>query len=238
MRGIIIVPCFNEDRSIRALVRSFHEYAPSLDVLVIDDGSTDRTRIEAEASGAQVVSLPINLGIGGAVQTGIKYAVLNGYDYAIQVDGDGQHPPSEISKLVAKFCSTGADLVIGSRFLSSADNFRSTFLRRIGILLIRSAILAATKLKIADPTSGFRLMGREVLGLFAREYPTDFPEAVSIVMVHRARLRHVEISVAMRPREFGMSSINGFDSVFFMLRVVISIILQKHVSGGRQNAIR
>lgn len=224
MRTLAIIPCFNEEKSIPALLREFESF-PSITPLVIDDGSKDQTYRAASAS-AKCLKLPINLGIGGAVQTGIIYAYREGFDYCVQVDGDGQHRPDEIQKLLNAQKQTGADLVIGSRF-SGESEFLSTGLRRIGIELLRKTIRIFYQEKIMDPTSGFRLMNRNAMACFIKNYPQDFPEPISIAQLLNNALKVAEVSVKMRAREHGQSSIHGWKNLSYMLRVIGYLIIMK-----------
>jgi len=190
LRILIIVPAYNESKSLPDLLRLLGEECPGCDVVVVDDGSTDRTR-EAVAGLARVVSLPCNLGIGGAVQTGLQIALREDYDLALQVDGDGQHPPREISKLLAAMRESGVDIVVGSRFRSTGG-FKSTATRRMGIRVFSAILSGICRTAITDPTSGFRVFGRRAISFLAHHYSEDFPEVEAIVVAHRAGLRILE----------------------------------------------
>lgn len=229
MRTIAIIPCYNEEKSITALLREFKEL-PDITPLVIDDGSADKTHAAASTL-AKCLKLPINLGIGGAVQTGILYAYREGFDYCVQVDGDGQHRPDEIQKLVSAQKQNAADLVIGSRFLGESE-FLSTGIRRIGIEMLRKTIRIFYHTKIMDPTSGFRLMNRNAMACFIKNYPQDFPEPISIAQLLNSGLKVAEVSVKMRAREHGQSSIHGWKNLSYMLRVIGYLIIMKF---GRKN---
>ena len=224
-RILAIVPCYNEQGTIRTLAIELSRL-PELTVLVIDDCSTDSTRNEAAGLDiCHVASLKRNLGIGGAVQTGILYALQEDYDFCVQVDGDGQHPPHEISKLLDRQRETGSNIVIGSRYLESMG-FQSTRLRRMGIRLIRFALsVGFTRTLISDPTSGFRLMDRKAIELFARNYPYDFPEPISVAWALRRGLSISEVPVEMRERVCNTSSITGMKTAIYMLRVIGYIVL-------------
>lgn len=215
---LIIIPCFNEQNTIASVLEEIHGLPEKYDTLVIDDGSQDRSREIASARSA-CVSLVVNLGIGGAVQTGIRYAHDRGYDFCVQVDGDGQHPPNQIRKLLDRFKSQPANLIIGSRFFTK-EGFQSSFRRRFGISVIRGAIRLCFGRTISDPTSGFRLMDRKAIALFSRHYPFDFPEPISVAYALKNELEVEEVSVTMRERGGGVSSITGWKTFSYMLRVV------------------
>lgn len=225
-KTLIVIPCFNEAGAIESLLKELDSTIKALDlkgvsVLVVDDGSIDDTSSIAKKH-VQVLKLPVNLGIGGAVQAGIKYAQYNGFDFCIQMDGDAQHPPAEIPKLFKAFAETGANLLIGSRFIEN-DSFRSTTLRRLGISVLRMVILLLGGQRMTDPTSGFRLLDRKCITLFAHEYPYDYPEPVSIGMALESHLKVVEVPVVMRERVHGTSSITGMKTALYMFRVVLRL---------------
>ncbi len=220
---LIIIPAHNESRSLPALIHSLQSECPSCDIVVIDDGSTDRTR-EIASRLVRVVSLPCNLGIGGAVQTGLQIALREGYDLAMQVDGDGQHPPTEIPVLLRAMDETDADLVVGSRFRASGG-FKSTAARRAGIRFFAALLTRICKTRITDATSGFRVMNRRAIRLLAGRYSEDYPEVEALVVVHRAGLRIVEVPVHMCERTGGTSSIGKIRSVIYMLKVPLAIFM-------------
>jgi glycosyltransferase involved in cell wall biosynthesis len=222
-RVLIIVPAFNESQSLPRLLQTLHEECSNCDVIIIDDGSTDNTRHVLKGL-ARVISLPCNLGIGGAVQTGLQIAVREGYDFAIQVDGDGQHPPKEVSKLLAAIHETGADIVVGSRFRTSGG-FKSTATRRVGIRFFAAIVSVVCRTRITDTTSGFRIMNRRALKVLSRHYSEDFPEVEALVVAHRAGLRISEVSVQMRERTAGKSSIGRVKSFLYMLKVPLAIFM-------------
>ncbi len=192
----------------------------AIETVVVDDGSSDRTQDVARAGGARLLRLCRNLGIGGAVQAGLQLAHREGYDAAVQIDGDGQHPPSELHHLLAQ----KADLVVGTRYRDQAG-FQSTFLRRLGSAWLRALLRIVTRLKTTDPTSGFRLYGRRALRLFADTYPYDFPEPEAIAMARAAGLSVAEVPVTMRERQGGSSSISGYKSIYYMLKVTAAVVL-------------
>jgi glycosyltransferase involved in cell wall biosynthesis len=222
---LAIVPAYNESASIARVVEQLHAHAPDFDVLVIDDGSLDDTAKHAEAAGAFVVIHPINLGIGGAVQSGYQFALANDYALAVQVDGDGQHPPEELKKLVERINSEPAvDMVTGSRFLGEGE-YKQTFARRAGIVMFSFILSFITHQKVTDPTSGFRLTNRRAIGLFAHDYPHDYPEVEAILMMHRHQLKTVEVPVRMDLREGGQSSITPLHSGYYMLKVLLAVFV-------------
>ncbi|MEL7236380.1 MAG: glycosyltransferase family 2 protein, partial [Chloroflexota bacterium] len=198
-RVLIIVPALNESGSIAGVVADIHSHVPGADVVVINDGSTDNTAEVATGAGAVVLNMPYNVGIGAAMQTGFKYAARQGYDIAIQTDGDGQHPPSQIPALVDVLCNTDADMVIGSRFIEDRGYQQSTS-RRVGGVILSRVLKMSTGHTFTDPTSGFRASNRRTLELCARLYPHDYPEPEAIIIMHRAGLRVTEIPVTMAQR--------------------------------------
>jgi glycosyltransferase involved in cell wall biosynthesis len=220
---LAIVPAFNEEQGIKHLADSFEEVS-NVDVLVINDCSNDNTSAVCRKYGLNVIDLPSNLGIGGAVQTGYKYALLKEYDIAIQVDGDGQHNPSYIKDLIQPIIAGQADLVIGSRYLEH-EGFQSSFLRRVGINYFSFLIKFLQNKRITDPTSGFRAANRKVIELFSNRYPIDYPEPESIVSLLRNSYKIEEVPVVMNERLAGESSINALKSVYYMIKVSIAIII-------------
>ncbi len=221
---LAIVPAFNECGNIGRTVREIRKAAPGVDILVIDDGSADTTAEEAREAGGMVVSLPFNLGIGAAVQTGFQYAQKHQYDIAVQIDGDGQHDPAFLEKIVGPLRLDGADMVVGSRFLEKIG-FQSSFSRRMGINFFVHLIKVLTGVKVNDPTSGFRAYNKKMIALFSEYYPHDFPEPEAIVVAQQAGARIVELPVVMRPREAGSSSIRYFKTLYYMVKVTLAILL-------------
>ncbi|WP_298199184.1 glycosyltransferase family 2 protein [Desulfosporosinus sp.] len=229
MRILAIVPALNEVDNIGPVVRNLITTSPWLDVLVIDDGSTDQTAEVARAHGAKVISLPVNLGIGGAVQTGFLYALRNDYDVALQVDGDGQHRGEEIKKLVDPVLLGEADVTIGSRFLEKTS-YKSAWPRRLGIYLLSKTLQSVVRKNFTDPTSGFRAYNQKALRIVSAHYSTDYPEPDAIVTLLKNRLRVIEISVEMDARLSGNSSITPFKSGYYMFKVSLAIILNSMMS--------
>lgn len=226
MRVLIIIPAYNEENNIKNTVDKILELNnPNIQYIVINDGSKDKTADVLKENKIEHVNLPVNLGIGGAVQTGYKYALKNDYDLAIQFDGDGQHNAEYIKDFVAEI-EKGKDFVIGSRFLNSEGEFRSTIIRRIGINFLSGLIKICTGRKITDVTSGFRACNKEIIKIFANEYPTDFPEPDTIVkLLKYKRFKIEEIPVIMNKRTAGKSSISGLKPLYYMIKVSISIII-------------
>ncbi|MEK5645563.1 glycosyl transferase family 2 [Paenibacillus rhizosphaerae] len=225
-RVLVIVPAYNEAEGIGQVIRRLREDAPYADVLVINDGSSDATSRIARDAGANVIDLTCNLGIGGAVQTGYRYAAEHHYDYAVQIDGDGQHNPCDLRSLLSAQFDTGADMVIGSRFITK-EGFQSTFARKMGIGLLSALVTRLTGQNVTDPTSGYRLCGRRAISLFAREYPTDYPEVEALMLLYNRELSFTEIPVVMNERQGGVSSISAMKSVYYMSKVILSVLLMK-----------
>ena len=225
MKILAIIPCYNEAASLPALLEQMARHCPELDLLVIDDASTDNTA-EVVSGKLPVIRLVRNLGIGGAVQTGLKYALRNGYELALQIDGDGQHPPEQIPNMLAHYREVPVNILIGSRFLEEGG-FNSTFLRRQGIFLIRWTLNLLYGSRITDPTSGMRLMDRKAIALFSEHYPQDYPEPISIANALEQGMSVAEVSVSMRSRMSGKSTISGLWSLIYMIQVVGYILLTK-----------
>lgn len=226
MKKLIIIPAFNEEENIEKTVTSIQKDAKEFDYVIINDCSTDRTRQICEQKGYNVVNLPINLGIGGAVQTGYKYAYTNGYDVAVQVDGDGQHDPEFLNKMAEYIEKNKVDMVIGSRFIEK-KGFQSSVTRRMGIKFFSVLIKLLTGSVITDPTSGLRMVGRNVIEIFAKDYPRDYPEPESVVAVLRKKLVVKEIPVIMHEREGGVSSISPKKSIYYMIKVTLAILIER-----------
>ena len=221
---LAILPALNEEGSIGRVVADVRAVDPGFEILVIDDGSTDDTAGEAERAGARVVRLPYNLGIGAAVQTGYQYALSHGFEIAVQIDGDGQHDPRDLNRLLEPLLRGEVDMVVGSRFCGDRE-YRPPFARRIGIRLLSLVVSAIVRRRVTDPTSGFRAVNRRGIILFADNYPHDYPEAEANVLVARHRLRLVEIPVTMRMRETGRSSITALRSLYYMIKVSLALFV-------------
>lgn len=223
-KTLVIIPALNEEASIAHVIDLIHEHVSWADVAVINDGSSDRTAAIAERCGAIVLSLPHNVGIGAAVQTGMIFAAHYGYEVAVQNDGDGQHDPREIPLLVRDLLDSGADLVIGSRYIEDRG-YITPRVRRFGIVILANVISAVTRQHFTDPTSGFRASNRRTIRLCAQFYPHDYPEPEAVVLLHRAGLRLREIPVTMNPRYGGKSSITPFKSGLYMVKVLLAILI-------------
>ncbi|NPV30415.1 MAG: glycosyltransferase family 2 protein [Firmicutes bacterium] len=228
-RVLAIVPAYNEEKTVGEVVRELK--LQGVDVLVVNDGSQDRTGEAAAAAGAEVVNLPFNLGIGGAVQTGYRYAATYNYDIAVQVDGDGQHDPACLDQLLRPLLAGEADLVLGSRFLGSAG-YRVPLLRRLGMLVFTSIISLLYKRLITDTTSGYRAANKELIHLFAQEYPTDYPEVEVLAQLCFLKKRLKEVPVRMLERAHGSSSITLGRSLYYMLKVSLAIF--KNIKWGTE----
>jgi hypothetical protein len=227
LRRVAIVPALNEEHTVPSVIDELRSFDPGLDVVVVDDGSSDRTADVAAAKGAIVLRLPYNLGIGGSVQTGFRFAYEHGYDLAVRVDGDGQHDPAQLGRVLGPVLRGDADIVVGSRFAADDDNggYRSSRPRRAGIRILASVVSKIVGQRITDPTSGFQALNRRGIALFARDYPHDYPEVEAAVMVHRHKLRMQEVPVSMRERGGGRSSITTLRSVYYMVKVLLAIFV-------------
>ena len=221
---LIIVPAYNEEESLRGVIQDLRGHVPQADILVVNDGSSDRTAAVARQSGVKLASLSFNLGIGGAMQTGFQYARMKDYDIAIQFDGDGQHLAAEIGIILDALRKGGADIVIGSRFLKRGD-YRPSFFRRIGISIFSTVLSAIISIPVTDTTSGFRAVNRRVIEFFARVYPDDYPEVESLVLLHHAGMIIAEVPVQMHDRTGGRSSITPIRSAYYMVKVLLAVFI-------------
>ena len=227
MKKIIIIPAYNEEENIEKTVNAIQKSAQGFDYVIINDCSIDNTRKICEEKGFNIVNLPINLGIGGAVQTGYKYAYENGYDVAVQVDGDGQHDAAYLNEMADYLVKNECDMVIGSRFIEK-EGFQSSFIRRVGIKYFTFLIHLLTGKTITDPTSGMRMCNRRTIEMFAKEYPIDYPEPESTVRLIRHKRKIEEVPVIMRERAEGVSSLSSVrHSVYYMIKVSIAILVEK-----------
>jgi hypothetical protein len=234
---LVIVPAYNEATSIAAVIADLKTLEPAPDILVVNDGSWDGTYAAAKATRqALVVNLPTNLGIGGAVQTGFKWAARNGYRIAIQFDGDGQHIAGEIPKLLAALKEKKAGMVIGSRFIERHSGYRSTFVRRLGIRVFKAVNSMLIGQTITDNTSGFRAYDRQAIEFLARHYPVDYPEPEAVILLGKNGFPMAEVFTSMRERQSGGSSITGLKSLYYMVKVLLAIsmtALRKPLPKGR-----
>ncbi|HVD57964.1 MAG TPA: glycosyltransferase family 2 protein [Thermoleophilaceae bacterium] len=225
-RKLAVVPAYNEASCVGEVVRELRRSAPGFDPLVVDDGSTDNTPAVAREAGARVVRHPFNLGIGGAVQTGFTFAQEHNYDYLVQVDGDRQHDPGEIRRLEHAMAESDVDMACGSRFLHEDHKYPAPVSRRTGIHLFAFLLSKVVGQRVSDPTSGFRLYNRRAIGVFARDYPHDYPEVEAVLMVHAHRLRMCEVPVRMYVRGGGVSSIKGTGkSTYYMIKVLLALLV-------------
>ena len=223
---LVIIPAHNEEKNIRKVLEDLKKEVPEYHCLVINDGSRDRTSKYARSyKKVSVIDLPFNVGIGGAVQTGFKYARKHNYDYALQFDGDGQHRAGEIRKIIEPLANQEADVVIGSRFLEREGSYKSTFMRRKGIYIFKLVNFLLIRQVITDNTSGFRAYNRNTIKFLASYYPTDYPEPESVVLLGRNGFKISEVSVDMEERKFGRSSIRGWRVIYYMLKVLLSILM-------------
>ena len=222
-KKLIIIPAYNEEGSIVAVVENIRMHAPEADILVVNDGSQDRTGRKARESGAMVVSLPYNMGIGSAVQSGFLFAKEKGYHFAVQVDGDGQHPASEIQRLLAAL-DNGVDMAIGSRFVQPTG-YRPPFFRALGIKVFSFLVSLIIGQKVYDTTSGFRASSRKAILLLTETYPHDYPEVEALITLHRHGMEFVEVPVEMNYRQEGKSSISAKAGIYYMLKVTLAVLV-------------
>ena len=221
---IAIVPAYNEQESVVRVIEEIRAFDPGFEVVVVDDGSVDGTAAAAERAGAHVVRLPFNLGIGGAVQTGFRYAHENGFRLAVRVDGDGQHDPAQLGALLGPVLADEADIVVGSRFVEDGG-YRSSLSRRMGITILAKTLSVFVGRRVTDPTSGFQALNHKAIALFAADYPHDYPEVEAALMVHKHKLRMIEVPVQMRERSAGQSSIGALASVYYMVKVMLALFV-------------
>ncbi len=226
MKVLLIIPAYNEQENILSTVKKIEEYSKEIDYIVINDGSTDNTEKILTENKINHIKLVNNLGIGGAVQTGYKYAYENNYDIAIQFDGDGQHDVNYVPNICESIINGQADMCIGTRYLDKTESkFQSTFMRRLGAKIISIFIRIFTGKKITDPTSGFRAVNKNVIEEFSKNYPTEYPEPESTVSLLVNGYRVQEAPVSMNERAGGVSSIRFFKTVDYMIKVVLAIII-------------
>jgi len=222
-----VIPAYNEEKAIAAVVADINNIARekqlAIDVIVVNDCSKDNTSEIISKLDCIALDLPINLGIGGAVQTGFKYAFINNYDYAIQVDGDGQHPASEIPIIFNKAIHENADVVIGSRFISN-DGFQSSAIRRFGINYFKWLNRILVGVTVNDSTSGFRMINKKVLELVSEYYPDEYPEPEAVILYSLNKFKITEVQVTMKERQGGVSSIGAFSSIYYMFKVTLAIV--------------
>ena len=229
---LIIIPAYNEEKNLPKLTEKLEKMYPQYDYVVVNDGSVDHTKELCRKEGISVINLPVNLGIGGAVQTGYKYGSENGYDIAVQIDGDGQHDIAYLDKLLEPLRNNSADVVIGSRFIRK-EGFQSSRLRRTGIVFLSRLIRLLTGVRVYDVTSGFRAVNRRFVEIYAQDYPSDYPEPEAIVSAIMEGGRVLEVPVVMKERESGTSSINLVRSVYYMIKVTLAVLLRRFAYGRK-----
>jgi glycosyltransferase involved in cell wall biosynthesis len=237
-RVVAVVPAWNEAGAIGGVVDDIRAFDPAIAVVVVDDASTDTTAAVARAHGATVLALPFNVGIGGAVQTGLRHARDEGYEVAVRLDGDGQHEAGELGKLLAPVRAGEADLVIGSRFVDPDGAYRPPFARRIGIRLFARLVSLLGGEKVTDTTSGFSALNRTAIDLFAAEYPHDYPEVEATLVALRSGLRLVQVQVDMRERQAGTSSITFVRSLYYIVKVMLALLVASLRRYPRLEAVR
>jgi len=224
--AVIIVPAFNEEESICFVLQEIREQVPDLDIVVVSDGSVDRTAMLARREGVHVLDLPCNLGVGEAVQTGFRFAFERGYRYAVRCDGDGQHAPGEIRGLLEAIRDDDVDLVVGSRFLGSQD-YANSFVRSFGIRFLAWFLSVICHKRITDPTSGFQALGRPLLLFFSRFYPKDYPEPEALALISRQGYGFKEVPATFRERKAGHSSIGGWGTLYYALKVFLALLVDR-----------
>jgi len=224
MKLLIIIPAYNEETSLSGVIWDLRKNAPPADILVVNDGSRDATGRIAREMDVKLLDLPFNLGIGGAMQAGYRYAQRNSYEIAVQFDGDGQHVAGEIKKLLQPLATGAADIVVGSRFLTRG-NYRVSALRGLGIWIFSFILSRLLGTAVTDSTSGFRAANRLVIEFFSRMYPDDYPEVEALVLLNKVNLRMIEVAVTMRERTGGRSSITAVRSVYYMTKVMLAILI-------------
>lgn len=234
MKILVIIPCYNEEKNIEKTVNNLIKN--NLDYVIINDGSKDKSLEVIKKNNFNHVNLSNNLGIGAAVQTGYKYAHEHGYDIAIQFDGDGQHDVNYIKIITEPIKKKEADMVIGSRFVGNESGFKSTQIRRIGINLLSFLLKLISGKKIKDMTSGFRAVNKDIIAIFAKDYPQEYPEPVTNLSLAKRRFKIKEVAVKMKEREHGKSSINAIKSVYYMFNVILLFTIIGFTKGDDKNA--
>ena len=223
-RILIIIPSYNEEATVGAVIDEVRRFVPEATILVVDDGSKDATSSKALAKGVKAVRHPFNMGVGAAMQTGYKYALRNGYDIAVQMDADGQHPAKQIRDLVAPLIRDEIDMVVGSRFLGAGE-YKPSMARAAGIAIFSKVVSFIIKEKLTDTTSGFRAVNREVIEFLSRAYPDDYPEVEALVLLHKKGFAIMEVPVIMSERKGGKSSITASKSAYYMVKVLLAVFV-------------
>lgn len=225
MKFLVIIPAYNEEKSISKVIMDiYNQRIKDLDILVINDASSDNTKFEAQKLGVNVVDLPLNLGIGGAVQTGYIYAYNNNYDIAIQFDGDGQHMAKYLNDMIKAIINENYDMVVGSRFINNS-NYKPSIYRKLGINFFSSLVSILGRKKVFDTTSGYRAVNNSIIKEFVEYYPKDYPEVETLSYIIRKGFKVKEIPVEMNYRESGKSSITPLKSIYYMLKVTFATII-------------
>jgi glycosyltransferase involved in cell wall biosynthesis len=230
---LILIPAFNEEGAVGSVIGEVHAAVPGVDVLVVDDCSEDATRHVARSAGARVLSVPHHLGLGGCVQAGYRLAFELGYDYVIRVDGDGQHDPRDIPKVLEALEREQCEMVIGSRFVDGAQG-QTSFVRAMGIHFFRAVLRPILGRPVRDPTSGFVGVNRTALALFSRSFPLEYPEIEALVVLQRKRFRFVEVPCQMRPRRAGRSTITAVKSLYYIAHVLLGVMVNVLKFEGRR----
>jgi len=231
---LILIPALNEEASVGAVIQEVRQVMPEAALLVADDSSTDATRSVALAAGADVLTLPTHLGLGGCVQAGYKLAFELGFEYVIRVDGDGQHDPKDVPRILEALRNTGCQMVIGSRFCERNGNGHTSAPRAIGITIFRLLLRPILGKAVHDPTSGFVGVNREALGVFGRSFPLEYPEIEALVVLQRRRFRFVEVPCHMRPRRHGRSTITALKSLYYIVHVLLGVFVNILKFEGRR----
>ena len=230
---VVLVPAYNEEKALPGTLEELRREFDASRIVVINDGSRDATPELARKAGVRVIDMPTNMGIGVTMQTGYRFAMRNRFNYAVQCDADGQHRPDEINLLIREMENSGADMVIGSRFIDpAAAGFKSFFFRRQAIRFFSGWINLLTGFKVHDATSGFRLVNRRLMEIFAADYPFDYPEPESIILAARKGLKVVEVPVEMRSRQGGVSSIGFLTGFYYMVKVTLGLLLTRVRKNG------
>lgn len=224
--AVLLIPVFNEEANVVPLYHEIRAAFPKLPVCFIDDCSTDGTLAALQSLDCAHLSLPCNLGVGGAMQAGFRYALARGYHFVLRIDGDGQHPPAECHRLIERMARGDVDMVVGSRFLNR-QSYRSTWCRQAGIAGLALALSLACRRRITDPTSGFQMINRAVLRYFAHQYPADYPEPESLALLSRQGYRCCEVPTSFRPRAHGVSSIQTWGTFFYLFKVGVALFVDR-----------
>ncbi len=233
MRVLVIIPCYNEEKNIERVITRLKKTAPEVDYIIVNDCSTDDSAKVCEKNNYNYLSLPVNLGIGGGVQSGYLYACENGYDITVQMDGDGQHNPKYLENVIKPVANGEVDMCIGSRFIKK-EGFQTSFMRRLGINILSVLIRILCGAKVKDTTSGFRACNKELTAYFAKNYAQDYPEPEAIISAVMGGWRVGEAPVIMEERVEGVSSIGPFKSVHYMIKVVLALMVYRITQGKKQ----